>query len=56
MGKICFVFSFILQTVYTVDTCALTSTLPPLSSIDMIYCTANTKATPSSVQVVGVDF
>jgi len=27
-----------------------------LSSIDMIYCTPDWKATPASVQGVGVDF
>jgi len=36
VGKICFVFSFILHTVYIVDACALTSILPSLSLIDMI--------------------
>jgi len=29
LGKICFVFHFILHTAYTVDACALTSRLPP---------------------------
>jgi hypothetical protein len=40
----------------TGDACALNSILPSLSLIDMIYCTADTKATPASVQGVGVDF
>jgi hypothetical protein len=56
MGKICFVFDFILHTAYTVDACALTSTLPSLPLIDMTYCTADTKATLASVQGVDVDF
>jgi hypothetical protein len=47
--KICFVFDFILHTAYTVDACALTSILPSLPLIDMIYCTAGTKATPASI-------
>jgi hypothetical protein len=51
-----FYFEFIHHTAYTVDACALTSTLPSLSLTDMIYCTAETKATPASVQGVGVDF
>jgi hypothetical protein len=55
-GKICFVFDFILHTAYTVDACAVIGILPTLSLIDMIYCTADTKATPASVQGVGVDF
>jgi hypothetical protein len=38
------------------DACALTSIVPPLSLIDMIHCTPYTKATPASVQDVGVDF
>jgi len=56
VGKICFVFDFILHTACTVDACALASILPSLSLIHMIYCTADTKATPTSVQGVGVDF
>jgi len=32
-----------------VDACALTSILPSLPLIDMIYCTADTKATPASI-------
>jgi hypothetical protein len=56
VGKICFVFDFIFHTVYTVDACALTSILPSLPFIDTIYCTAETKATPASVQGVGFDF
>jgi hypothetical protein len=42
--------------VCSVDACALTSILPLLSLMDMIYCTAHTKATPASVEGVGVDF
>jgi hypothetical protein len=52
----CFVFNVILHTAYTVDAYALPSILPSLSLIDMIYCTADTKATPASVQGFGVDF
>jgi hypothetical protein len=44
------------QWYYTVDACALTSILPSLFFIHMIYFTADTKATPASVQGVGVDF
>jgi len=54
--KICFVLYFILHTVYTVDACALASLLPSLSFIEMLFCTLDTKATPASVQGVGVDF
>jgi hypothetical protein len=49
-------FVFILHNAYTVCACALTSILPSLSFIDIIYFTADTKATPASVQGVGVDF
>jgi hypothetical protein len=56
VGKSCFVFDFVIPTDYTVDACALTSILPSLSLIDMIYCSPYTKATPASVQGVGVDF
>jgi hypothetical protein len=56
IGEICFVVDFILPTAYTVDACALIGILPSLSLIDMIYCTPYTKATPASVQGVGVDF
>jgi hypothetical protein len=52
----CFIFDFILHNAYTVDACALTSIPLSLSLIDMIYYTADTKATPASVQGVGVDF
>jgi hypothetical protein len=52
----CFVFDFILHIACTVDACALTSILPSPSLIGMIYCTTDTKATPASVQGVGVDF
>jgi hypothetical protein len=51
-----FVSDFIVHTAYTANACALTSVLPSPSLIDMIYCTAETKATSSSVQDVGVDF
>jgi hypothetical protein len=56
MGKKCFVFDIILQAAYNVDSCALTSILPSLSLMDMIYFMADTKATPASVQGVGVYF
>jgi hypothetical protein len=52
----CLIFDFIFHTSYTVDACALTSILPSLPLIDMMYCKADTKATPASVQGVGVDF
>jgi hypothetical protein len=42
VSKICFVFDFILHTAYTVEACALTSILPSLSLIDMVYCTPDT--------------
>jgi hypothetical protein len=51
-----FVFDFILHIAYTVDACALTRILLSLSLIDTIYYTTETKATPASVQRVGVDF
>jgi hypothetical protein len=51
-----FIFDFILHIAYTVDACALISILLSLSLIDMIYYTADTKATPASVQGIGVDF
>jgi hypothetical protein len=53
---ICFVFDFIFHIACTLDAYALTSILPSLSLIDMIYCTADAKATPASVQDVGVNF
>jgi hypothetical protein len=56
VGKICFVLDFILPNAYTVDACSLTIIQPSLSFIDMTYCTPDTKATPASVRVVGVDF
>jgi hypothetical protein len=56
VDKICLVFDVFLDTVYTVDACALTSIFSILSLIDMIYWTEDTKATPASVQGVGVDF
>jgi hypothetical protein len=40
--KICFVSDFILYTAYTVDACAIVSTLPSLSLIGMVYFTADT--------------
>jgi hypothetical protein len=43
VGKICFVSEFILHTAYNVDACALTSIMPSLSFIDMIYFTVDTK-------------
>jgi hypothetical protein len=51
-----FRFRFFLHTAYTVGACALTSILPSLSVIDMIYFTAEIKATRASVQGLGVDF
>jgi hypothetical protein len=54
--NICFVFDFIPHTACTVHACALTIILPSLSLLDMIYFTADTKATPASVQGVVVDF
>jgi hypothetical protein len=53
---VCFFFDFILHIAYIVDACVLTTILPSLSLIDMIYFTADKKATPASVQGVGVDF
>jgi hypothetical protein len=54
--NISFVFVFILDAAHTVDACALTRILPSLTLIDTIYFTPDTKATPASVQGVGVDF
>jgi hypothetical protein len=51
-----YVFSFNPHIAYTVDACALTSILLSLSCIDVMYYTADRKATPASVQGVGVDF
>jgi hypothetical protein len=45
------VFDIILHTAYTVDACAPTSILPSLFFIDMIYFTADTKATPASASI-----
>jgi hypothetical protein len=56
VSNICFVFDFILHNAYTLDAGALTSMLPSLSVIYMIYITADTKATPASVKGVDVDF
>jgi hypothetical protein len=56
VGKICFIFDFILHIAYTVDAFAFTSILPSLSLIDTLYFRPDTKATPASVQGVGVDF
>jgi hypothetical protein len=56
LDRIYLVFDFILHTAYTVDACALTSILPSLSLIDMIYCKPDRKATPAPVQGVGIDF
>jgi hypothetical protein len=52
----CFVFDFILHTAYTVDAGALTSIMPSLSLMDMIYIATDTKSTTASVHGVGVDF
>jgi hypothetical protein len=35
----------------SVDACAFIRILPTLSLIDIIYCTADTKATPASLQI-----
>jgi hypothetical protein len=51
VGKICFVFDFILHTAYTVEPCELTSIMPSLSLIDMIYFTVDTKASPASASI-----
>jgi hypothetical protein len=51
-----FYIVFILHTADTVYACAVTSLLPSLSLIDMTYSTPHTKATPASVQGVGIDF
>jgi hypothetical protein len=51
-----FRFRFFLHNAYTVHACALTSILSSLSIMGIIYCAADTKATPASVQGVGVDF
>jgi hypothetical protein len=45
------VFDFILHTAYIADACAVIRILPTLSLIDMIYCTADKKATPASFQI-----
>jgi hypothetical protein len=37
IGKICFIFDFILHTASTIDACAFNSILPSLSLIDMGY-------------------
>jgi hypothetical protein len=39
VGKICFVFDFILHTACTEDESALTTIQPSLSLIDVIHCT-----------------
>jgi len=49
-------FYFIHHTAYTIDTCTLTSILPSLSLMDMIYCTMDTKAMLPLVQGVAVDW
>jgi hypothetical protein len=50
------VFDFILHTAYIVDPCAITSILPSLSLIDMIYYTAESKAMLASIRGIGVEF
>jgi hypothetical protein len=52
----CFVFDFILHTVYTVDACAFTSILSSPSLIDVMYCVADRKSTPAPVAGVDVYF
>jgi hypothetical protein len=54
-GKIRFVFDYILCTAYSGDACALTGILLSLSLIGMMYFMADTKATPASLQGVGVN-
>jgi hypothetical protein len=49
-------WDFILHIVYVIDACAPASTLPSLPFLHMIYYSPETKATPASVQSVGVDF
>jgi hypothetical protein len=56
VGKICFVFDLIMHNAYTVDACPLTRILTSLSLKDMTYFTEDTKATPASLQGVGVFF
>jgi hypothetical protein len=50
------VYDFILHMAYTVDESALTSILPSLSLINMIYSREGIKATLTSVKCVKVDF
>jgi hypothetical protein len=45
------VSDFIFHIVYVIDECKLASTLPPLSFIDMIYCSPETKVTPASASI-----
>jgi hypothetical protein len=56
VGKICFVFDFILHTAYILESCVFTGILPSLPLMDIMYCMPDTKATPASVQGFGVDF
>jgi len=51
-----FRFRFYSSHCITVDAWALRSILLSLNLINVIHCTADTKATPASVQSVGVDF
>jgi hypothetical protein len=48
VGKICFVFDFILHTAYTVDAYALNQHAA-FTVFDVIYFTADTKSTPASI-------
>jgi len=48
VGKICFDFDFIIHTAYIVDTFALTTILPSVTLIDIVYLTTDAKATLAS--------
>jgi hypothetical protein len=51
-----FHYNFILRTVYIIGARAIASILSSVNLRQMMYCTADTKETPESVQGVGVDF
>jgi hypothetical protein len=46
---------FVLYYVVVLHTCVVAIIRPAHTLIDMAYCRAETKATPASVQGVGVD-
>jgi hypothetical protein len=46
---------FILPYIVVLHSCAVAMIRPSHTLIDMTYCGAETKATPASVQGVGVD-